>query len=189
MKLRVAKITSPVGLKGESNLYLYTDSPESRFKKGSEFFIGNDFESELNQKVTVENLRRYKNRYIIKLVDFSSREDIEQLHSKTLWIDTDENVLDDDEFYYTSLVGLGVKLSSDSDVNVLEDFSKYDIIGSVKSIMPMPAQDLLEISLSAGKNNGKKTLVPFIRSIVTDVDMENGYLTINPPLGLLDEVY
>ena len=43
--------------------------------------------------------------------------------------------------------------------------------------------DLLEIELKA---DGRRCLVPFVEAIVPHVDLEQGWLLLTPPTGLLD---
>ena len=43
--------------------------------------------------------------------------------------------------------------------------------------------DLLEIELKEG---GRRCLVPFVEAIVPQVELEQGWLLLTPPKGLLD---
>ena len=43
--------------------------------------------------------------------------------------------------------------------------------------------DLLEIELKA---DGRRCLVPFVEAIVPQVELEQGWLLLTPPKGLLD---
>ena len=43
--------------------------------------------------------------------------------------------------------------------------------------------DLLEIEL---KESGRRCLVPFVEAIVPQVELEQGWLLLTPPKGLLD---
>ena len=65
------------------------------------------------------------------------------------------------------------------------------ILGSEMCSIPGLGQDLLEVarpSQLVGK--GKElVLIPFVREIVTFVAIEDGYVTIIPPMGLLDLLY
>ena len=47
-------------------------------------------------------------------------------------------------------------------------------------MQPGPAQDLLVLDTPDGER-----LVPFVKEIVTEVDVEAGRVTVDPPEGLL----
>ena len=54
-------------------------------------------------------------------------------------------------------------------------------IGSVSDLISS-GHDLLEIR----RQNGKVQLVPFVDAIVPEVHLEDGWLLLTPPPGLLD---
>ena len=56
-------------------------------------------------------------------------------------------------------------------------------MGTVTRIDHFPAQDLLTVATGTGE-----VLVPFVKAIVTSVDVEAGTLTVDPPLGLFEEL-
>ena len=56
-----------------------------------------------------------------------------------------------------------------------------DSIGTVSNLIS-GGNDLLEIKLSAGKT----VLVPFVEEIVPEVHLEEGWLLLTPPPGLLE---
>lgn len=56
-------------------------------------------------------------------------------------------------------------------------------VGTVTRIDHLPAQDLLTVKTDSGE-----VLVPFVKAIVTSVDVKAGTLTVNPPLGLFEEL-
>ena len=55
--------------------------------------------------------------------------------------------------------------------------------GTITQVEHFPAQDLLTVRTTTGD-----VLVPFVKAIVTAVDIEAGTMTVNPPLGLFEEV-
>lgn len=79
---------------------------------------------------------------------------------------------DDDEFYYTDLIGLSVRTGDDVEVGV------------VKAVHDFGAGDLLEVAPSDG---GRTVMLPFTREIVPVIDLDGGHLVIEPPSGWLDE--
>jgi 16S rRNA processing protein RimM len=63
---------------------------------------------------------------------------------------------------------------------VLRDGAK---VGTVTQVDHFPAQDLLTVKTESGD-----VLVPFVKAIVTSVDVKAGTLTVHPPLGLFEEL-
>ena len=72
--------------------------------------------------------------------------------------------LDEDEFYYSDLIGL--------DVENLEG----ETLGKIKSVQDFGAGDLLEISGPDGV-----WFLPFTRDAAPHVDLKAGKLVANPP--------
>ena len=72
---------------------------------------------------------------------------------------------DEDEFYHADLLGM----------EVVQDSKK---IGTVRSIIPAGAVEVLEIDRGPGR---EMMLVPFTKAAVPDVDIAAGRLTIDPP--------
>ncbi|MDP3209615.1 MAG: PRC-barrel domain-containing protein, partial [Rhodoglobus sp.] len=56
-------------------------------------------------------------------------------------------------------------------------------VGTVSQVDHLPAQDLLTVTTSSGD-----VLVPFVKAIVTSVDIEAGTMTVTPPHGLFEEL-
>ena len=56
-----------------------------------------------------------------------------------------------------------------------------DSIGTVRNLIS-GGNDLLEIEL----HSGKTVLVPFVEAIVPEVHLEEGWLLLTPPPGLLE---
>ena len=75
---------------------------------------------------------------------------------------------DSDEFYDHELIGL----------KVVQDGEE---IGEVTGVMNAPNRKILEAAYQ-----GREVLVPFVMDIVPEVDLEEGFLEITPPEGLLD---
>ena len=77
--------------------------------------------------------------------------------------------LDDDEYYYTDLIGLEVRDTGGT------------LLGTVKSVQNHGAADLLEIH---GPGLASTVLLPFTREAVPTVDMAGRRIAADPPEGL-----
>lgn len=74
---------------------------------------------------------------------------------------------DDDEFYHADLLGLRVVMAEGGAE-----------IGTVRAIIPAGSTEVLEIDRGPGQHT---QLVPFTRAAVPEVDIEAGWLSIDPP--------
>jgi len=78
---------------------------------------------------------------------------------------------EEDEWYHSDLIGLAAQGPDGV------------TIGTVIAVHNFGAGDLLEIGPPGG---GATVLMPFTRETVPEVDVEGGWLRINPPEGLLE---
>jgi 16S rRNA processing protein RimM len=149
-----------VGLKGEVRLQLHTDIPEERIVPGLEY-----------SGLEIKTVRQQGGKYIASFTGFETREGAESLSGRVLEVEVDGEERSDDEFYFADLVGLEVHFEGAQ-------------IGEVVAVIP-GAQNLLEVLVSV---NGakKRALIPFVREIVPEVDIERGRILITPPEGLLE---
>ena len=172
-QLRVGRLTKAHGLKGAIKVELYTDAPERRFVPGAVFALQVPVESEWHGKtIELSELKWYNSHPVAFFKNVSDRSAAESLIKAILWIDQDLDEPSDEEdaWFDHQLVGLAV----------LRDGVQ---VGTVKQIDHLPAQDLLTIGTSAGD-----VLVPFVKAIVTSVDIEAGTMTVTPPLGLFEDL-
>src|SRR5690606_6220462 len=101
----------------------------------------------------------------------TTREVAETAIKAILWIDEDPaDSAEPDAWFDHQLIGL----------RVLRDGSD---LGEVARVYHLPAQDLLAVQTDAGE-----VLVPFVKAIVTLVDVPAGTLTVDPPMGLFEDL-
>jgi 16S rRNA processing protein RimM len=163
-RIKVGKITTAVGIKGEVKVYPYTDSAK-RFEELEGVYADDTF-------MKIENVRYQKNLVILKFQGVNDRNTAESLRDRFLCIDRSElRELDEDEYFIFDLIGME---AVDQD-NVH--------IGVVTDVIQNTAQDLYEIK----KDDGKKYLVPAVYEIVTDIDINSGIMKINPIEGLFGD--
>ena len=171
--VRVARIGKPHGIRGEVTAQLFTDSPESRFVKGTLFTVRTGrVGSEQFPELTVERARWNKNILLLKFAEFSDRNTAESLRNSELYAEPEESTGDEDSWYADDLIGLAVHL----------DTFSAPALGEVSNLITGQAQDLLEIRLS----DGREVLLPFVLEIVPEIDEERGAIVITPPPGLLE---
>ncbi len=163
----VGKVVAAQGLKGELRILPLSDFPE-RFTKPGERWL----QSRKDPARPIELLsgRRLpgKELFVVRFAGIDSREAAEALVGEELVVKaSDRPKLAKGEFHLLDLVGLEVRLEGAA-------------IGTVSNLIHA-GNDLLEIDL-----DGRQVLIPFVEAIVPVVEMEQGWIGITPPPGLLD---
>jgi 16S rRNA processing protein RimM len=168
---RVGRLTKAHGLKGAIKVELYTDDPARRFVPGATFSLQVPDTSPWHGKtLELTELKWYNLQPVAFFKDVPDRTTAETLIKAILWIDQDDAELtnEEDAWFDHQLVGL----------RALRDGAE---VGTVARVDHLPAQDLLAIETPSGE-----VLVPFVKAIVTSVDIAAGTLTIDPPIGLFE---
>ncbi len=168
----VGRIGRPHGVRGLATVEVRTDDPDLRFAPGRVLLTDPPERGPL----TVVDRRWHSGTLLLQLADssgevFGAREDVETLRGTELLVAVaDLPVIEDpDSFYDHQLVGLAVRLTDGSG------------LGEVAAVRH-EAQDLLVVR----RPDGPEVLVPFVSALVPSVDLDGGFLVVDPPEGLLD---
>lgn len=164
MQLIVATVGSAQGLKGEVKLNLRTDAPERRLAVGT--MLETD-PPELGP-VTIASTREYKGMTYVRFEEYSDRNGAEALRGTKLVIESDEDEAEEDAWFPHELIGLEAL-----------DPEGYEL-GTVSGLEPGQMQDLLLVT----DPTGEVVRVPFVKAIVTDVDIDDHCVVIDAPIGL-----
>ncbi len=171
--LVVGLITSPHGINGKLKVKSYSDF-EERFTKPGIRWIQKEKEIPLEIELSSGFKQPGKQYFIISLKGINNRNQAENLKEYKILVKVDDiPKLKKEEFHLTELINLKVK--------ILEN-NKLNVIGKVINL-ENEKNNLLVIKLL--KNN-KRVLVPFVKEIIPVVDIENTFLIITPPPGLLE---
>jgi 16S rRNA processing protein RimM len=167
MDTLVGVIGRPHGVRGEVAVELRTDEPERRFAPGQ--ILREEGGTRL---FTVRSVRDHSGRLLVRFAELADRAGAEAARGTLLIaaVAPNERPAEPGEFYDRQLIGLRVTRPDGTDV------------GTVESVLHLPAQDVLEIQTAAGAR-----LVPFVEALVPDVDLEAGRLTVVDVVGLLDD--
>ncbi len=171
-QLRVGRLSKAHGLKGAIKVELYTDDPARRFVPGATFALQVPTSSPWHGKsLELIELKWFNSHPVAFFKDVPDRTAAETLIKAVLWVDHDltEESGEEDAWFNHQLVGL----------RVIRDGVE---VGRVTQIDHFPAQDLLTVAVGE-----REVLVPFVKAIVTDVDVKAGTLTVDPPVGLFED--
>ena len=172
-QLRVGRLTKAHGLKGAIKLELYTDEPDKRFVPGAVFSLQVPETSPwFGKTIEFAELRWYNGHPVGFFTGINDRTAAESLIKAILWIDHNDGDLPDDPdaWYDHQLTGL----------TVLRDGVS---VGTVARVDHFPAQDLLIVATPRGE-----VMVPFVKAIVSAVDLSAKTVSVTPPMGLFEEI-
>lgn len=168
MDLVVGRLGRPHGVHGEISVEVRTDEPELRFAKGSKLSL-----KESNNQLTVLTSRWHQEKMLVKFEEITDRDLANEIKGKTLTIKIDPNSIETkkDQYYEFQLAGLKVIDKNDK------------TLGQIKEVITNLAQDLLVVETV----DKREVLVPFVKQIVTNVDLNKKLVIMDPPTGLFDE--
>jgi len=165
MEMLIGRVVKSHGIKGEVAVDLLTDEAGSRFVVG-EVLHGKQAGKE--QDLTIKTLRPHQKRLLVSFEEIPDRTAADSLRGMKFYASPLERDEDSDEYYDHELIGLKVRLDGAE-------------IGEVTGVMDTPNRKILEVAYE-----GREVLIPFVMDIVPKIDLDEGYLEITPPEGLLD---
>lgn len=164
--LKVGQIINTHGIKGEVKVFPLTDN-ERRFSKLKYVFMksGEDF-----IKVDIEGVKYLKQLVILKLANIKDMNEAEKYKNQYLYVDRENAVkLSKDTFFIADLIGL----------EVFTD--EGEMLGKITSVFSTGSNDVYEVKA----DNGKNILIPAIKDVVIEVDVEGGKMIIKMLEGLI----
>ena len=183
-KIKIGKITSPVGLKGEVKIVSFSDDP-MRFEMLDHVFVSGKDGSMTDS--AIEGIRYKGSGIILKIEGIDDRNASEAARGCELFMDeADLPVLEEGQYYVRDMVG--------SDI-VLEDGT---LIGTLKDVLTNTAQDVYVVerrdgpgNVSEGEMGGKKNakkdlLIPGVPQFILDVDIDEKKIIVRLPEGLME---
>ncbi|MFI6500843.1 ribosome maturation factor RimM [Nonomuraea typhae] len=168
MQLVVGRVGRPHGVRGEVTVEVRTDEPELRFAPG----LAIATEPAARGPLQVETRRWHKDVLLLRFAGVADRDAAERLRGTLLVIDSADVVPsgDPDEFHDHQLIGLAVVTVGGEPVGEVSDVLHH-------------GQDLLVVRRGKGRDDA---LIPFVKALVPEVDLEAGKLVVDPPEGLLE---
>ena len=164
----VGKIVNTHGIKGEVRVLSTTTNPEERYCEGAPLiWFGKDGGKE---ELTVNSHRTHKTFDLLTFEGYGNVNDVERLVGGTLRVSEDMLLeLPENEFYIHEVVGS----------TVIDDDSGEEI-GTIKEILSPGANDVWVVK----RPNKKDLLLPYIESVILDVDILNQVVRVHVMEGL-----
>ena len=152
--IRLGKITAPVGIKGELRVYPYIDM--TRFSDIENVMID-------GKSYTLVSARMQKDMNVIRLSRVNDRNTAELFRNREIIVKRSElKNMPESTYFIEDLVGMTV---------VSTDGRK---VGTLKSVINNPAQDIYEI----GSDDGNTVMIPAVKEFIVSVDVEENLMTV-----------
>ena len=163
----LGQVSSAHGLKGEVRIKPFTEDPEDVAAYGP-------LQDEAGmRRFEILSFRTAKGGVIARLDGVTDRNQAEALRGVKLFVDRDRLPAQNEDgvWYHADLIGLAAIDSGGA------------ALGTIVAVQNYGAGDLLEIRPSTG---GPTVLLPFTTEVVPDVDLDAGWVLVDPPEGLID---
>lgn len=165
--ISIGKVINTHGIKGELKIWPTTDFPE-RFASTERVFWERDG---VVREFRVEGARRHQKVILLKLETINNMTDAEKLVGGVLKLPEEELVpLPEGSYYLFQIIGLKVFTNSGEE------------IGTIREVIRTGCNDVYVVD----RKSGKEALIPAIRQVVLEINLEEGKMVIFPMEGLLD---
>ena len=161
--LECGKIVATHGLRGEVKVLPWCDGPEALVPIKTFYLDGG------NTPKRAERCRIQKNMVLLKLEGVDTPEAAQALRGRVLWLDREDDTLEEGQYYIQDLMGL-----------VVEDAGTGEAYGTLSDVTETGANNVYHITFP----DGKVQLIPAIPEVVLSIDLEAGKMYIRPLEGL-----
>ncbi len=166
--LVVGQVIGAHGLRGELKVRLLTDDPH-RFAQLKRVFVG--LEDEDPVAWILQSYRIHKNYALLQLEGCDDRTTVQTLTGLLIQVPREEAIpLEEDEYFEHQILGLSVWTVDGSH------------LGTVDEIIYTGAHEVYVIQDSGAAQ--REILIPAIRDVVLEVDLDAGRLIVELPEGL-----
>jgi 16S rRNA processing protein RimM len=164
--LEVGQIVNTFGIKGFVKVVPFTDDI-NRFDELKKVYIKNKSEK---KELEIQEVKYHKNMVLIKFKGIDKVEDAENLRNQYIFINRkDRKPLEKDTYFIVDLLGL----------EVYTDENK--LLGKIDDIFNTGSNDIYVVK----DELGKQILLPAIKDVVKEIDMENKKIIVHLLNGLI----
>lgn len=164
--LKVGQIINTHGVRGEIKVFPLTDDVK-RFGKLKVIYMR---QADEYRAYKLEGIKYFKNLVIVKLEGINSMNEAVKLVDSYLYVNRENAVkLSKDTYFIADLIGINVYTIDD------------EYLGTIINVFPTGSNDVYEIK----KDDGKTFLIPAIKDVVKEIDIEKRSMRIELLEGLL----
>ncbi|MBR3152171.1 MAG: 16S rRNA processing protein RimM [Clostridia bacterium] len=161
----IGQVVNTVGLKGEIKINPFTEDFE-QFDKGKKITL--KFKSKQETEYEIENVRFHKNQVILKLKTVDNIDDAEGLRNSYIIVNREsKEPLEENNYYIVDLIGLKV-------------YEDDKLLGELIEVFPTGSNDVYVVR----SEDGKQLLLPAIKEVIKEVNLENGTMKVELMEGL-----
>ena len=160
--LIIGRVVATRGLRGELKVQIETEDP-GRFQVLDNVYLGDSF-----TPFRVQGVRFHKGQALLQLYDIDDRETAEGWRNAWVYVHIDDVLpLAEGEYYFYQLEGLTVVTEA------------AELLGTLVEVLPTGANDVYVI-----KGDHGELLLPALRDVVINIDLESRTMTVRVPDGL-----
>lgn len=162
--LTIGKILKPWGVDGQVKVEIQTDQPE-RFQKLKRVFVGDDA-----RELQVERARFHSGAWLFKFAGYDTVESVESLRLLDVRVAVaDAYTLKKGQYFHHQIIGLVARTE------------EGEMLGTVSEILVTGANDVYVVK----RDEGGEVLLPAIREVIRQIDLDKGELTVHLIPGLV----
>ncbi len=159
----VGQIVNTHGLKGEVKVNPRTDAPEV-------FEVFDRLYTDNGTQFDVTGVRYQKSCVLLKLKGIDDVDMAERLRGKVLYADRDVfSDLPEDTYLVADIIGLELK-------------DETTVYGTITDVITTGSNDVYAVK----RSDGGFIYVPAIKSVIEEINIDGGFVTVTMPKGLLD---
>jgi len=163
--LVVGEILKPWGFRGEVKVRVITDYP-NRLVKAKTIYLG-----EQARALQVERARLHSGYVLMKFAGLDSDTAVAKLRGELLHIPVEDAVkLKKGQYFHYQIIGLNVVSTAG------------EALGQIKEILETGANDVYLVNTP----QGKELLLPAIKDVVKQIDLDAGTMTVELIPGLME---
>ncbi|MBR0469449.1 MAG: 16S rRNA processing protein RimM, partial [Mogibacterium sp.] len=167
-KVLIGKVGSPVGIKGEFRVNLYSQD-SGNLKEGKVLLLER---AEKSVSGAIEKVRYQKDKPVVRLTGIEDRNAAEDIRGMDVSIyANDMEELPEGEHYVRDLIGCKV-------VDLAQDGAE---IGVLRDVIQNTAQSVLDVSTP----DGKQVLIPAVDAFMRSIDEDAGVIEVELIPGFL----
>lgn len=166
-KVAIGRVMAPFGVRGAVKVEPYSDFPDRCYLLEWVWLEGRNVAA----YVKVKTARLHKDAWVLEFEGCETRDQAEQYKNALVKIQRSERVpLPPDTFYIDQIIGL-------------EAFTtQMKKIGVVKDVIKTGSNDVYILD---GVDQ-KEILIPALKEVIKEVNLEQGYLLLELPAGIMD---
>lgn len=163
----IGKVVATHGIKGQLRIAPYSGDAYSILLQRSIILKGTNGESGCYE---VADSSIHGKKVLITLKSFNNINQVEHLVGREIYVKREQlPVLPEGEYYWCDLIGLKVRTTHG------------EYLGELSDILATGSNDVYMV-----RTGDKEYLIPAVEDIVTDINIIEGTMTVDPPEGLLD---